>query len=98
MLYAKYGRIGVDLLQSVFHDLSLRQDDASVQMVRDTISSLSPNHPLHSYLRIAPDLRYNAAVVDTFLHSRDRSYTVDDCIDLVASAGLLFQGWLLKAP
>ena len=90
--------IGVELLQSVFHDLSLRQDDASVQMVRETISLLSLDHPVQSYLRIAPDLQFNAALVDTFLHSRDRSYTVEDCINLVASAGLLFQGWLLKAP
>lgn len=98
MLYAKYGRIGVELLQSAFHDLGLRQDDASVQMVKETIRSLSPNHPVQSYLKMAPDLRSDAALVDTFLHSRDRSYTVDDCIDLVASAGLRFQGWLLKAP
>ena len=27
-----------------------------------------------------------------------RSYTVDDCVDLVTSAGLVFQGWLIKAP
>ncbi|MGH6681141.1 MAG: methyltransferase [Bradyrhizobium sp.] len=98
MLYAKYGRIGVELLQSVFHDLGLRQNDASVQMVKETIRSLSPDHPVQSYLRIAPDLQFDAARVDTFLHRRDRSYTVDDCINLVASAGLLFQGWLLKAP
>lgn len=98
MLYAKYGRIGVELLQSIFHDLNLRQNDASVQMVRETIASLSRDHPLQSYLRIAPDLQFNAALVDTFLHSRDRCYTVDDCINLVATAGLLFQGWLLKAP
>ena len=81
-----------------FDDLGLRQDDASVQMVKETISSLSPDHPVQSYLKIAPDLPSDAALVDTFLHSRDRSYTVEDCIDLVAAAGLLFQGWLLKAP
>lgn len=98
MLYAKYGRIGIELLQSVFHDLGLCQDDASVQTVKETIGSLSPDHPVQSYLRIAPDLQSDAALVDTFLHSRDRCYTVDDCIDLVASAGLRFQGWLLKAP
>ena len=27
----------------------------------------------------------------TFLHGRDRSFTVDDCLDLVTSAGLVFQ-------
>ena len=53
MLYAKYGRIGVELLQSVFRDLGLRQDDASVRMVKETISLLPPDHPVRSYLKIA---------------------------------------------
>jgi hypothetical protein len=35
-------------------------------------------------------------MVDTFLHGRDRSYTVEDCLDLVDSAGLVFQDWFLK--
>ena len=33
----QYGRIGVELLESVFRDLGLSQDDASVQLVKDTI-------------------------------------------------------------
>jgi SAM-dependent methyltransferase len=98
MLYAKYGRIGVELLQSVFHDLGLGQDDASVQMVKETIALLGPDHPLQGYLKVAHDLPFDAALVDTFLHRRDRSYDVQDCLDLVTSAGLTFQGWLLKAP
>ena len=40
MLYAKYGRIGVELLESVFRDMGLRQDEASVQIVKDMISAL----------------------------------------------------------
>jgi hypothetical protein len=67
-------------------------------MVKETISSLSRDHPLQSYLKIARDLPTEAALVDTFLHSRDRSYTVEDCLNLVASAGLLFQGWFFKVP
>jgi SAM-dependent methyltransferase len=98
MLYAKYGRIGVELMQSVFSDLALRQDDASVQMVKDTLSLLPADHPVQSYLKVARDLRSDAALVDTFLHLRDRSYNVEDCLDLVTSAGLAFQGWLFKAP
>jgi SAM-dependent methyltransferase len=99
MLYAKYGRIGVELLESVFRDLELGQDEASVQIVKETISLLSPDHPLRSYLKIARDLQSSdAAVVDTFLHGRQRSYTIDECQDLVTSAGLEFQGLFLKAP
>ncbi len=99
MLYARYGRIGVEIMESVFRDMGLRQDDASVQLVKEAMSVLSTDHPLKSYMGVAKDLESSdAALVDTFLHGRERSYTVDECIDLVTSAGLAFQGWLLKAP
>jgi hypothetical protein len=98
LIYAKYGRIGVELMESTFRDMGLGQDDASVQTVKDTIAQLPPTHPLRGYLTIAPDLHSDAALVDTFLHGRARSYTVDETIDLVTSAGLVFQGWFLKTP
>ena len=99
MLYAKCGRIGVELLESVFRDIGLRQDDGSVQIVKEAIAVLSPEHPVQGYLKLAADdLQFDTGLVDTFLHGRERSYSVDECIDLVTSAGLVFQGWLLKAP
>ena len=98
MLYAKYGRIGVELLESIFRDLGLSQDDASVQLVKDAISMLPTEHPVRSYFKVARDLQTDGAVVDTFLHGRQRSYTVEECMDLVASAGLAFQGWFHKTP
>lgn len=98
MLYAKYGRTGVELLQGVFRDLGLRQDDASLRMVKETISLLSADHPIQSYFKLAPDLHYDAGLVDTFLHGRDRSYTVEKCTELVDSAGLVFQEWCFNAP
>ncbi|MCW1957492.1 MAG: class I SAM-dependent methyltransferase [Mycobacterium sp.] len=96
MLYARYGRAGVELMQAIFREMGLKQDEESLQMVRAAISSLAPSHPVKSYINIAPDLQFDAGVVDTFLHGRDRSYTVDDCLDLVDSAGLVFQDWFLK--
>jgi SAM-dependent methyltransferase len=100
MVYAKYGRIGVELLQSVFRDIGLRQDDTSVQIVKDTIALLPPDHPIQGYLKLggSNDLQFDTGVVDTFLHGRDRNLTVDECVDLVTSAGLVFQGWFLKSP
>jgi hypothetical protein len=62
-------------------------------MVKETISLLPANHLVQSYLETAVDLHYDAGLVDTFLHGRDRGYTVEDCMDLVTSAGLVFQGW-----
>lgn len=98
MLYARYGRLGVEMLQGVFRDLGLRQNDAGVLMVREALAQLPQDHPVQGYLAIAPDLRFDAGLVDTFLHGRDRSFTVEDCIDLVSGAGLVFQDLFLKAP
>lgn len=97
MLYARYGRIGVEIMQSVFRELSLQQDEASLFTVKEAIALLPQSHPVRSYLAIAPDLQFDAGLVDTFLHGRDRSYTVEDCLNLVASAGLVFQEWFLKS-
>ncbi|BDE16744.1 MULTISPECIES: class I SAM-dependent methyltransferase [Mycobacterium] len=98
MLYARYGRIGVELMQSVFRDLGLRQDEDGIRVVNETISMLDPNHPFLVYRDAAPDLYYDAGLVDTCLHGRDRSFTTEDCIDLLGSAGLVFQRWFHNAP
>ena len=97
MLYAKYGRIGVDMMQSIFREMGLGQNDPSVLMVRDALATLAPDHPVRSYMAIAPDLGYDAGLVDTFLHGRERNYSIGECQDLVASSGLVFQDLLFKA-
>ncbi len=97
MLYAKYGRIGVEMMQSVFRDLGLRQNDPSVLMVKDALATLDQSHPVKSYMGVAPDLQFDAGLVDTFLHGRERGYTIPDCVDLVTSADLVLQDVFLKA-
>jgi SAM-dependent methyltransferase len=98
MLYAKYGRAGLELLQSFFRDLGLGQNESSIAMVRETLSLLSPDHLVQPYLKMERNMQSDAVLVDTFLHGRERSYTVDDCIEMVTTAGLVFQGWFNKAP
>lgn len=98
MLYAKYGRTGVQLLQSVFRDLGLGQDEESVAVVRSVLAALPEHHLVRGYLQIANDIQYDAGLVDTFLHGREQSYSADDCVDFVESAGLVFQHWLDKSP
>jgi hypothetical protein len=67
-------------------------------MVKAAIASLGDIHPVKSYISIATDLNFDAGVVDTFLHGRDKSFTAQDCLELVSSAGLVFQDWFLKSP
>ena len=98
MLYAKYGRIGVELLQSVLRDLKLEQSAQSIELTKQAVAGLESDHPLAAYLSIAPDLDHDAGIVDTFLHGRDRRYTIPECLELVEAAGLVFQDLVQKAP
>ncbi len=97
MLYASYGRDGVETMQSVFRDLGLEQDAESLAIVHDAIRSLPATHPVRRYLAAAPDIDYDAGLVDTFLHGRDRSFTVPQCLELVANSGLAFQDWFFNS-
>ncbi|BBY61689.1 class I SAM-dependent methyltransferase [Mycolicibacterium sarraceniae] len=97
MVYATHGRDGVELMQGVFRDLGLRQDSQSLEIVKDALRVLPADHPVRRYLAVAPDVSYDAGLVDTFLHGRDRSFTVPDCLNLIENAGLTFQDWLFKS-
>lgn len=98
MLYAKHGRVGVDMLSSAFRDMGLQQDEVSVAKVREVLESLPQEHPVRAYLSIAKDLDSDAGVVDTFLHGRERNYTIPECLELVEAAGLVLQDLFFKAP
>jgi SAM-dependent methyltransferase len=91
MVYAPYGRAGVYMLQECFRILGLKQDAEGVRIAKTTLRALSPKHPMQ--LQALPPVLADTSVVDTFLHARDRPYTVAQCLELVREAGLSFQGW-----
>lgn len=98
MVYASYGRLGVEIMQSIFTDLRLGRDVQSLALIRDAMGQVNPQHPLVGYLQVAPDLASDAGLVDTFVNARERSYTIDECQEFVHAAGLVFQDLFLKAP
>jgi len=97
MLYATYGRQGVEMMQDIFRELGLGQSSHSIAKVREAIAATPADHPVRSYLAIAPDLDFDAGAVDTFLHGRDCDYTVAQCIELVEQGGLAFQDMFLRS-
>ncbi|MBV8534292.1 MAG: methyltransferase domain-containing protein [Alphaproteobacteria bacterium] len=96
-LYGRHGRVGVEILQSLFQRIGLAQDKASLAVVMETLDALAPEHPLSAAKNKLADLHFDAGIVDLFLNARERSYTVEDCQRFVADAGLVFQGWVENA-
>ena len=93
MVYGQYGRTGVYMLQNMFQLLALGQSENDLNIVKETLGVLPKHHVVLGYLNRARDTKYDAGLVDTFLHAQDTAYTVAGCLDLVAQAGLNFMGW-----
>jgi len=63
-------------------------------MVKRAIRDVPAWHHLRRYLAIAPDLDYDAGLVDTFLHPLDRAFTVPQLLEFASRNNLKFQSWL----
>ncbi|GAX60845.1 SAM-dependent methyltransferase [Candidatus Scalindua japonica] len=94
MLYGLYGRAGTYMLQSLFHQLGFEQGDEDVQSVKQALQDLHPQHLAHHYIDNNSDMRFDAGIVDSFLHGMDRPYTVQDCLEFVEHGGMVFRGWI----
>ena len=94
MLYGKTVRTGVYMLQDAFRRMRIGQSRDGAAQVRRIIAELPSRHYAQDYIRAAGELKDDAAIVDTFLHPQDRSYTVPEVFELVEGCGLTFQNWI----
>ena len=95
MVYGRYPRLGVYMMQEMFRVLGLRQDAEGVELVKRVVFDNVPAwHHLRAYMRLAPDLGYDSGLVDTFLHPLDHAYTVPGVLTFARDNGLKLQAWL----
>ena len=93
MVYGLHGRAAVYMLQEMFKLLGLEQNEADVTTVKQMLAALPKHHAIQGYISRTRDLKYDAGLVDTFLHPQDRAYTVTQCLDFVRQAGMNFMHW-----
>ena len=98
MLYARYGRTGVTMLQDYCRMLGVTPTSSDVDDLVRTLRELPLGHPLGHLLRSAPDFADPGALADALLNPHERAYTVAGLLDLVAGAGLRFARWVRQAP
>ena len=97
MLYAPYGRAGIYMLQDYCRRLRVGTSSDEIRQLAESLGALPANHPLGPLLRNAPDFATEAGLADALLHPRDRSYSVPELFEFLASAGLSFGRWLRQA-
>lgn len=96
-VYGLYGRTAVYQVQDLMRLVNAPEDDSSrrVANTRTLLESLPPYH----WVNVAKsaglpigDLSTDAAVFDTFLHARDRAYTITQVHELLDRSGLELAG------
>ena len=98
MVYARYGRAGIYMMQEYCRLLGI---SASAEDLRDlgaTIEALSADHPISGVLRRAKDFRRPEAMADALLHPQDRAYTVPELYAWLDRCGMSFGRWIEQAP
>src|SRR5262245_39969180 len=98
MLYARYGRIGVYMLQEYCRRVGVGTADGEIEDLMTVLRALPPHHPLASVLGGSRDAQNADAIADALLNPRDRAYSVTELLDLVDGSGLVFGRWHTQAP
>ena len=98
MVYARYGRAGVYLLQDYCRRLGVGTSAAELADLVATLREIPLGHPLSRLLRESRDFADDDALADALCNPRDRAYSVPELLDLIARAGLRFGRWERQAP
>jgi len=98
MVYAKYGRVGIDMIREYGQLLGITASEADIDELAGSLEGLPAGHPLTHLLRSSPDFRDPHALADALLNPRETAYSVPELLRLLGSAGLGFGRWLRQAP
>jgi SAM-dependent methyltransferase len=98
MVYARYGRTGVYMLQEYCRRLGVGTSPDDLADLVTTLREIPLGHPLSRLLRESRDFADDDALADALCNPRDRAYSVPELFDLIGDAGLRFGRWARQAP
>jgi SAM-dependent methyltransferase len=98
MVYARYGRTGIYMMQEFCRRVGIHASDAEISDLVAAIKELPPGHPLEYLLRVARDFKDPAELADALLHPKDCAYSVPQLFEVLKKIGLVFSRWIRQAP
>jgi SAM-dependent methyltransferase len=98
MVYARYGRAGVYMMQEYCRLLGITASEDDLRGLGAVLAALSADHPISGVLRRAKDFRRPEAMADALLHPQDRAYSVPELYAWLDRCGMTFGRWIEQAP
>ena len=98
MVYARYGRAGIYMMQEYCRLLGIEASAADLQTLRAALEALPADHPISGLLRRSKDFWRPEAMADALLHPQDRAYTVPEFYAWLDRCGMSFGRWIEQAP
>ena len=98
MVYARYGRTGIYMMQEYCRLLGIGTSESDLQKLSATVNALPSDHPICALLCRTKDFRRPEAMADALLHPQDRAYTVPELYAWFERCGMSFGRWYEQAP
>lgn len=98
MVYARYGRSGIYMMQEYCRLLSITPSNHELLNLIAALDFLPKDHPVTPLLRKVTDFQHPDAVADAFLHPHDRAFTVPQVYEWLEGCGMCFGRWTEQAP
>ena len=98
MVYARYGRAGIYMMQDYCRLLDIGVSADDLEGLAAALGALPGDHPITGLLRRSKDFRRPEAMADALLHPQDRAYTVSEIYTWLDRCGMSFGRWIEQAP
>jgi SAM-dependent methyltransferase len=98
MVYARYGRAGIYMMQEYCRLLEIKASATDLKSLGDALKTLPADHPISGLLSRSKDFRRPEAMADALLHPQDRAYTVPEIYAWLDRCGMSFGRWIEQAP
>src|SRR5271169_6280184 len=98
MVYARYGRAGIYMMQEYCRLLEVGTSETDLQNLGAALKALPADHPISGLLRRSKDFWRPEAMADALLHPQDRAYTVPELYAWLDRCGMSFGRWIEQAP
>jgi SAM-dependent methyltransferase len=98
MVYARYGRAGIYMMQEYCRLLQIDASVTDLRTLRAALEALPADHPISGLLRRSKDFWRPEAMADALLHPQDCAYTVPEIYAWLDRCGMSFGRWIEQAP